>query len=259
MVPSVETFEIPLNSVSKPKFKAEELEEEEDGVVAGEEFTPQEQLELVRARAANGDRDILPPRKKKRMRKSGVVPTSAPWVVILTLFIGYALWWRQEKLQAGYCGIGRSSDALSNVQLPEWATILLPQCEPCPQHAICYENLATTCDQDFVLKPHPLSLGGFVPLPPTCEPDGEKARRVKAVADRALDNLRERRAGWECGTLVDEEGKSAPAVELDEASLKKEIAKKRRRGMSDREFEDLWKSALGELVGRDEVVYSRDE
>lgn len=259
VVPSVEIFEIPLNSVSKPKLKAEELEGEEDGVVAGEEFTPQEQLELVRARAANGERDILPPRKKKRARKSGVVPTSAPWVIILTLFMGYALWWRQEKLQAGYCGIGRASDVLSNVQIPEWATILLPQCEPCPQHAICYENLATTCDQDFMLKPHPLSLGGLVPLPPTCEPDGEKARRVKAVADRAIENLRERRANWECGTLVDEEGKSAPAVELDEASLKKEIATKRRRGMSDREFEDLWKSALGELVGRDEVVYSRDE
>lgn len=261
VVPSVEVFEIPLNRISKPKLEAkeEEVEEEEDGVVAGEEFTPQEQLELVRARAANGERDILPPRKKKRTRKSSGVPTSAPWVIILTLFMGYALWWRQEKLQTGYCGIGRSSDALSNVQIPEWATILLPQCEPCPRHAICSENLETTCDQDFVLKPHPLSLGGLLPLPPTCEPDGEKARRVKAVADRAIESLRERRANWECGTLLDEEGKSASAVELDEASLRKEVGKKRRRGMSDQEFEDLWKGALGELVGRDEVVYSRNE
>lgn len=262
VVPSVEIFDIPLNRVSKPNFKAkeeEEVEGEEDGLVAGEEFTPQERLELVKERAANGGRDILPPRKTNRTRKSSAVPTSAPWVIMLTLFMGYALWWRQDKLQAGYCGIGRSSDALSNVQIPEWATILLPQCEPCPQHAICYENLQTACEQDFVLKPHPLSLGGLVPLPPTCEPDGEKARRVKAVADRAIENLRERRANWECGTLVDEQGKSAPAVELDDASLKKEVATKRRRGMSDREFEDLWKSALGELVGRDEVVYSRNE
>lgn len=262
VVPSAKIFEIPLNKISKPKLEAEEEdvgEGEEDGVIAGEEFTPQEQLELVRARAANGERDILPPRKTKRIRKSGVVPTSAPWMIIMTLFMGYAIWWRQEKLQAGYCGIGRSSDALSNVQIPDWASILVPQCEPCPQHAICYQNLKTTCDPDFVLKPHPLSLGGLVPLPPTCEPDGEKARRVKAVADRAIENLRDRRANWECGTLVDEEGKSALTVELDEASLKKEVAKKRRRGMSDREFEDLWKGALGELIGRDEVVYSRDE
>lgn len=261
VVPSVKTFEVPLKRFSKPKREAKEdqVKAEEDEVLAGEEFTPEEQLELVRARAANGERDILPPRKPKRTRNPSVLPTSAPWVIILTLFMGYALWWRQEKLQAGYCGIGRPSDALSNMQIPEWAAILVPQCEPCPQHAICYENLKTACDQDFVLKPHPLSLGGLVPLPPTCEPDGEKARRVKVVADRAIENLRDRRADWECGTLVDEEGKPAPAVELDEASLKKAVAKKRRRGMSDREFEDLWKSALGELDGRDEVVSTRNE
>lgn len=255
VVPSAKTFKVPLARISRPKVEAEE----DDGVEAGEEFTPQEQLELVRARAANGERDILPPRKTKRTPKSSVVPKSAPWMIMLTVFVGYAMWWRQDKLQVGYCGIGRSSDALSNLQIPEWVGVLLPQCEPCPQHAVCYDNLATTCDQDFVLKPHPLSLGGLVPLPPTCEPDGEKARKVKAVADRAIEDLRDRRAKWECGTLSDEEGKPAPTVELDEASLKKEVAKKRRRGMSDREFEELWKGALGEIIGRDEVVYSSNE
>lgn len=256
VVPSVKTFEVPLARSSKPKL---EPEEEDDGVEAGEEFTPQEQLELVRARAANGERDILPPRKTKRTQKSSVVPKSAPLMILLTLFVGYAMWWRQEKLQVGYCGIGRSSDASSGLQTLEWAGAFLPQCEPCPQHAVCYDNLATTCDQDFVLKPHPLSLGGLVPLPPTCEPDGEKARKVKAVADRAIEDLRDRRAKWECGTLTDEEGKPAPTVELDEASLKKEVAKKRRRGMSEREFEELWKGALGEIIGRDEVVHSSNE
>ena len=252
VVPSVKTFEIPLTKKSKPKVRAEEHDE----VEAGEEFTPEEQLELVRARAANGERDILPPRKRKHTRNVSVVPKSAPWVIVLTLLMGYAMWWRQEKLQIGYCGIGRPSDALSNVQLPEWAGILLPQCEPCPQHAVCFERLETTCDHDFMLHAHPLSLGGIVPLPPTCEPDGEKARRVKAVADRAVEDLRERRAQWECGTLSDAEGTPGPTVEVDEASLKKEVAKKRRKGMSEREFEDLWNSALGELVGRDEVVHS---
>lgn len=255
VVPSAKTFEAPLGKSQKSKFEAVE----DDGVEAGEEFTPQEQLELVRARAANGERDILPPRRKKRPQETSVVPKSAPWVILLTLFTGYAMWWRQEKLQVGYCGIGRSTDALSNLQIPEWVSTLQPQCEPCPQHAICYDRLETRCDQDFVLKPHPLSIGGLVPLPPTCEPDGEKVRRVKVVADRAIEELRNRRANWECGTLTDEQGKPVPTVELDQASLKKEVAKKRRRGMSEREFEELWKSALGELIGRDEVVYSSNE
>ncbi len=255
VVPSVKKFEVPMKRISNAKFDAEE----DDEVEAGEEFTPQEQRELMEARAVNGGRDVLPPRKKRLTRKSSVVPNSAPWVILMTFLMGYAMWWRQEKLGVGYCGVGRPSDAVSDSQIPSWAELLQPQCEPCPQHATCYERLETTCDQDFVLKPHPLALGGLVPLPPSCEPDGEKARRVKVVADRAIEELRDRRAKWECGTLLDEQGKPEPAVELDEASLRKEVAKKRRRNMSEREFEDLWKSALGEILGRDEVVHSSNQ
>ena len=254
VVPSAKTFEVPVARLRRSKVE----EKPQDTVEAGEEFTPEEQLELVRERAANGEVDILPPRKKRRAQKSSGVSKSAPWVVIMTLFAGYAAWWRREKLEVGYCGIGKPSTSLTNVQFPEWATILQPQCEPCPQHAYCYETMETRCEHDFVLNPHPLSLGGLIPLPPTCEPDGEKARRVKAVADRAVEELRERRAKWECGDLVDEKGKEVPAVEIDEAELKKEVSRKRRKGMSESEFEDLWKGALGEIIGREEVTSQFD-
>lgn len=251
VVPSAKTFEVPVARIRRSKVK----DEQDDGVEAGEDFTPEEQLELVRERAANGERDILPPRKKKRSNKSSSIPKSAPWLVFMTLLSGYALWWRQEKLEVGYCGIGKTSKLLANVQLSEWVGGLQPECEACPQHAICYERLETKCEQDFVLKPHPLSLGGLVPLSPTCEPDGEKVRRVKVVADRAIEELRERKAKWECGTLVDDQGKTLP-VELDETALKGTVGQKRRRGMGEAEFEDLWRGALGEITGRDEVVHS---
>lgn len=81
---------------------------------------------------------------------------------------------------------------------------------------------------------------------------------MKAVADRAVEELRERRAKWECGDLVDEAGKEVPAVEIGEAELKKEVGKKRRRGMGEAEFEELWKGALGEITARDEVVSGVD-
>lgn len=253
VVPTSKTFEVP---VSRLKQSASE-DELNDGIEAGEEFTAEEQLELVRGRAANGEVDILPPRKKKRSTKSRTIPKSAPWVVLVALLGGYATWWRQEKLAVGYCGIDRPSDVLSNVQIPEWAEVLQPTCEPCPQHAICYQGMETRCEHDFVLQPHALSLGGLVPLPPSCEPDGEKVRRVKAVADRAIEELRERKAQAECGTLKDNKGKDLPA-EIDEEELKKEVGKKRRRGMDAAEFEDLWKGAIGEIVGREEVVASSD-
>ena len=256
-VPSAKTFEVPVRRVRKSSIK-DIKDGQDDGVEVGEEFTEEEQLELVRQRAANGDRDVLPPRRKKTVKRPSSTPKSAPWVVLMTLLSGYAMWWRREKLEVGYCGIGRPTSLLANFQVPEWTSSLQPACEPCPQHAICYERLQTKCDHDFVLQPHPFSMGGLVPLPPTCEPDGEKVRRVKAVADRAVEELRERKARWECGTLVDDNGKSLPAVEIDERTLKEEVGKKRRRGMGDAEFEDLWNSALGELTGREEIVHSSE-
>lgn len=249
VVPSAKTFEVSSSSVRRPETK----QESEGEVEAGEEFSPSETLELVRERAAAGEKDILPPRRKKRPQKASSIPGSAPWVILTTLLSGYALWFRQEKFETGYCGVGRPSTALSNVHLPDWADFLQPSCEPCATHAYCYEGMETRCEADFVLKPHPLSLGGLVPLPPTCEPDGEKFRRAKAVADRAVEELRDRNAKWECGTLVDEKGKSIPTAEIDGEHLKSTVAKKRRKGMSDAEFDDFWRHAMGEIANRDEM------
>ena len=251
VVPSSRTFEVALPRTKTVRIK----DAPDDSLDAGEEFTPEEQLELVRERAANGEMDILPPRKRKVPKKSNMFPKSAPWVILTTILSGYALWFRQEKLAMGYCGIGGPQ---RSVQIPEWAGALQPSCEPCPQHAFCYEGMETQCEQDFVLKPHPLSLGGLVPLPPTCEPDGEKVRRVKAVADRAVDELRDRNAKYECGTLVDEKGKSVPTAQVNTQELKAVVGKKRRRGMSEAEFEDLWKHALGEIMSKEEITSSSD-
>ncbi len=253
IVPTSKTFVMP---VSRLKQSASE-DKRKDGLEAGEEFTAEEQLELVRERAANGEVDILPPKYKRRAQNSRAISKSAPWVVLIALLGGYAAWWRQEKLDIGYCGIGRQSDILSNMQIPEWAEVLQPTCEPCPQHAICFQGMQTRCEHDFILQTHPLSFGGLVPLPPTCEPDGEKVRRVKAVADKAVEELRERKAQAECGTLKDSKGKGVPA-KIDEEDLKKEVGKKRRRNMDAAEFEDLWKGAIGEVVGREEVISSSD-
>ena len=245
-VPTSKTFLVP---VSRLKQSVSE-DEHKDGIEAGEEFTAEEQLDLIRTRAVNGEVDILPPQKQKHARQSRKIPRSAPWVVLMALLGGCATWWRQEKLAVGYCGIGRSSNGLSNVHGPGWAEVVLPTCEPCPQHAICFQGMETKCEHDFILQPHPLSFGGLVPVPPSCEPDGEKVRRIKAVADKAVEELRERRALAECGGGL-------PA-EIEEDELKKEVGKKRRRNMDAAEFEDLWKGAIGEIIGREEVVSSSD-
>ncbi len=245
---SSKRFELPVSQLNGL------TDVDDNGVVAGEEFTPEEQMELVRERSVNGINAVGPRRPKKKA--AGISAKGPLSMVLLALLGGYATWYRQEKVAVGYCGVGREATSIipENIEVPDWVQILVePQCEPCPQHAYCYDSMVTRCETDFVLKPHPLSVGGLVPLAPTCEPDGEKVRRVKVVADRAVEELRERRAKFECGELTNEGGTPLPTVEIDAEELKQVVSEKRRKGMTATEFEDLWGPALGEIEAREEV------
>ncbi|RDW93765.1 putative sister chromatid separation protein (Src1) [Aspergillus mulundensis] len=256
--PSKETR--PRKSETPVSVKHEDLDEANQSLAAyephdidsdiGEEFTPDEQLALEREQA-----DLMyPPRPpRKRQQKPGPVARAVPWLIILSLFTSFGAWWRKEKMEIGFCGIGKPTWSLAETKVPEWANVLEPQCEPCPSHAFCYPDFEVRCEHDFILTPHPLSLGGLIPLAPTCEPDSEKARRVKAVADKAVEALRDRRAKWECGQLS-EGSKETAGPDVTESDLKEEVGKKRRKGMTDAEFDDLWKGALGDIIAKEEVV-----
>ena len=251
-IPSSRTYEVPAMYVKKD----EEEEESDDPLEAGEEFTAEEQQALIQEGAARGEVDVLNSRRKSTKKASSL--RTAPVAILTTLLAAYAAWWRKEKIDVGYCGVGKPAITLAELQVPEPLLILQPQCEPCPLHAYCYAEFEARCEKDFVLRSHPLSVGGFLPLTPTCEPDGEKARKVKTVADRAVEELRERRAKFECGELTEENGKLAKTVEISEPSLKAEVNSRKRRGMTDQEFEDLWKGAIGEITAREEVTGNTD-
>ena len=295
----------------------EDFEEEEefaqegydhDPFAPGEEFTPEEQLELtqedevVRRRGQTSKSQTRGASKRKTGGRRGLSVLATPLLVLgLTLLGAYGVWYRQEKLAVGFCGLGRPAvplfaeqlDRLSAVELPAlpgwlaWVervpdavpdpvhdlfaeyigraelpsfvqTLVEPQCEQCPQHAFCYSDFTVRCENGYLEKAHPLALGGLVPLPPTCEPDGERARRVKAVADKAIEELRDRRARWECGDLVDDDGTAADSPAMDVPLLKEAISEKRSKKMSKEEFDDLWTAAIGDIEARDEVESEAD-
>lgn len=230
VVPTRRTFHVPVRN---------------DEVQPTEEFEPSEELELAQAEAAG---QLVPIRKQKTGPGSNAKVSIL--VILVALFCGPAALWRQEKLEVGYCGIGHPSVEVGGVNVPEWAEIIRPACEPCPPHAFCNALLHTECESGFVLTQHPLSLNGLIPIPPTCEPDSAKARKVNAVKERAVEALQEQNAKYECG--------EAAAPELQETALKQIISTKRRKGMSNDEFEDLWSSAMGEINNADEIVSGSD-
>lgn len=243
------SFEIPMAKLgAKPALKRAVVE-------AGEEFTPEAQLELAQEEAEHPNRAAIS-RPKPQAPARRISLATPLWVLVVTLLGAYATWYRQEKIAVGYCGLGRPATQIvpDTVQLPEWATILVePECEPCPPHAYCYEDFSVRCEQDFILKPHPLSVGGLVPLPPTCEPDGEKVRRVQAVADKAVEELRDRRAKYKCGDPANEGGQKVEDPAIEEQELKETVGQRRSKRMSSDEFDDLWAAAIGEVKAREEV------
>ncbi|KIW96092.1 uncharacterized protein Z519_03159 [Cladophialophora bantiana CBS 173.52] len=249
----------------------------EDGVAVTEEFTPDAARELAEEER-NGQ--LMPSRtstlvRRKKKKEPNAVVKNAPLAIMTTVLAALGAWYRREKINIGYCGVGEPNWSLaSNPHIPAWVhENFQPKCEPCPQHAVCYPNMEVECESDFVLKPHPLSLGGLIPLPPTCEPDSEKQRRIKAVADRAIEELRERRAAYECGGDITSSSSpvsreteavktvaksTAPKLEVAEEDLKQTVSKMRRKGMTEQEFEELWRGALGDIKARDEVEVTQD-
>ncbi|KAK1088347.1 inner nuclear membrane protein enriched at telomere/subtelomere region [Friedmanniomyces endolithicus] len=216
VVPSRKTFEMP----------AARMKQQEE-VEPTEEFTPDEHQELINIE----QRGALVPTSRRNKRPSSSTVKLAPLAIITALLGGLGTVWRQEKIDVGYCGVGRPTMELAGTPIPGWADFMRPQCEPCPPHAYCGEKLETVCEQDFVLTSHPLSLGGAIPLPPSCEPDSEKARKVSMVKERAVEQLRERNAQYECG--------EATKAEVKETELKKLISASKRKSMSNEEFEDF--------------------
>ncbi|KAI0863055.1 Man1-Src1p-C-terminal domain-containing protein [Xylaria cubensis] len=261
------TPRIARRKTPEPRYETPEPRQVEPQVEAGEEFTPQEQLELSADEVVNGQNAVVRADQGRHSKKTNKrTPIS---MLLITVLGVYAGWYRQEKIAVGYCGAGQTVSSIpSEIEVPEWAQSVLPaeitvpqsiidylepECEPCPAHAYCYGDFTVRCEQDYILKPHPFALGGVVPLPPTCEPDGEKVRRVQAVADKAIEELRERTAKYECREPINEEGTLVDTPTMEELELKQIINNKKSRKMSDQEFEDLWGSAIGDIKQREEV------
>lgn len=233
----------------------------------GEEFTPEEQLNLEEEEAANGKWDAVNDvydKGHRRRQQQQATPSATgklirflSWILVLSIVSSIGLWYRQEKIEIGYCGYGKAEwTPRQYPDVPEWVhTYLEPTCEPCPPHAYCYPSYEMRCEPSYIPVRHPLSMFGLLPLPATCEPDSEKARKVNSVVQKALDILREQRAKFECR----EKGRGGGIVirpEMTVSELKEVISQLRRKGMTDEEFEDLWRGAIPELRGKDEVVSS---
>ncbi|CAI6335441.1 unnamed protein product [Periconia digitata] len=252
VVPTRKTFEVP--------YRRSETEDDADAVQpydsgdTGEEFSPEEQLEIEREQKKNGETALLPPQRRKRRTKAAGTAKAFVSTLFFSAAVLFGGLWRQEKFEVGFCGVGKDfSTSLAGIEIPEVLAENLLACEPCPPHAECYKDLKVKCEGGFVEKDHPLSLGGLIPLPPTCEPDTQMTRKVNQVADRTVKTLRERKAQYECQT-PDAKGKIPKSPDISVEELKEEIVALKKHDMSDEAFDELFAKAIGETTQRAEIV-----
>ncbi|KAF8250711.1 hypothetical protein K440DRAFT_540887 [Wilcoxina mikolae CBS 423.85] len=217
-----------------------------DDMEPGEEFEPAEAAELAQQ----------PPQElvRRRPQAPGTGGNALLALVSIVLF-AYAIWWRQEKIEVGYCGVGgldmRKHDQNTFVEL------LRPECEPCPAHAKCYPGMELDCVDDYIKVNSYASLGGLWPIPPACVPDTEKERRVMIMSDAALDILRKNGAEQRC-----KEKFLSGDLELEgvsEADLRQVLYDRKASSLSDREFSELFRHALEDVSNREEVIVETDK
>jgi hypothetical protein len=188
---------------------------------------------------------LLEPRNVITYQSILAYSTSA--IVIVLVVIG--LYWRQMKIEAGYCSARKDTTDFFGATN---SLRLAPKCEPCPDNSRCFPYFNIRCDDHFILKPHPLALGGLIPLRPTCVPDNRKAQQVRYIAAQALKELRSRRVEWEC-TLGEVDRSHTVVPEAEELMLKHHIAEKHGKKIDQYQFNDRWAEALQDLIAKEEV------
>jgi len=114
--PSTKRYEAPASHlgsgapmpVVNPDMAIVKIEkvDDDDLIPAGEEFTPEGAQEVAEAGEAEGA--VVPRKSGRRRSASTPPPASALWTVFATLLIAYFIWWRKEKIEIGYCGVGNT-------------------------------------------------------------------------------------------------------------------------------------------------------
>lgn len=90
-------------SPERTLIKVERPDDDDDLVPAGEEFTPEEAQELEAEQEHQAQL-----KRSRRTQRSSSPPISLLWFLASTLLCAYGIWWRKEKIEIGYCGVGKT-------------------------------------------------------------------------------------------------------------------------------------------------------
>ncbi|KAF9133351.1 inner nuclear membrane protein enriched at telomere/subtelomere region [Mortierella sp. 14UC] len=181
--------------------------------------------------------------------------------ILLMALLSFGLWYRQTRINIGYCTPSTfiptpaSNESLTTKQwLVKW---IYPTCIQCPDHATCaLSNSDPLCPPEYILRPHPQSFSGLVPLAPNCVLNKAQEYQSLQVADAAEDMLHKRAGEEECRSSIHPQ----PSAELlarqrfSVHELRKEIESLKDASVTQEEFDQYWSLALSELYRRTSTI-----
>jgi hypothetical protein len=146
----------------------------------------------------------------------------------------YLLFYLQEWRTLQYCSSNNRAMANKDLFTVLGVPFPLPECRPCPPHAICQGSEIERCSSGYIVY-HPI-----FPFHPKCEPDVVKYANIELLASTLAQYLSDHAGAVECGEI-------AGNTYQEESAVKQTMAA--RFPQWDRlRFNDYWQVLIDELA-----------
>lgn len=110
----------------------------------------------------------------------------------------FGLWYREQRIQVGYCGHEKPLKSLAISAFPQTERVdsvlqaYRPNCLECPEHGICSSFMNVECEPGYEPKSSILETYGIIPFPKYCAKDESKEKEVDELVWKVNEYLKRR-------------------------------------------------------------------
>ncbi|SCU94334.1 LADA_0G07932g1_1 [Lachancea dasiensis] len=204
-----------------------------------------------------GKRASLPRAPVRFVKKFSMGLWKLLFNIMIMVPILFGLWYREERLQIGYCGHEINLPTFDNANNKPWINNVerfldqhKPKCLACPENAICYPYMKIKCKPDYVVTKSIWSLQGLFPISDYCTKDSRREKLISEVIAKSLELLRTKNGNIKCG-----EGQDDIESGITEADLYTIFYESRAPSINSEEFEELWSQVVEDLKNEPEITW----
>ncbi|SCU88684.1 LAFA_0E14026g1_1 [Lachancea sp. 'fantastica'] len=234
--------------------EAKESEEEKEAAeTAVEDHTEEKEHQTPQTRKSS--------KFWKNARSGAKTLGSLLWKLVLNIMIIlpilFGLWYREQRIQIGYCGHEVNLPTFENAHEAPWMSRVeefldqrKPPCLPCPENAICYPYMKIKCKPDYAVTKSKWSLQGLFPISDYCAKDSKREKLIAEVVQKSLELLRTKNGNVKCGESTDDLESG-----ITEDDLYRIFYESRAPSINSEDFEDLWSQVVEDLKHEPDITW----